>query len=139
DRDVRQRARRVAFDEIQADEADRPHAVRTDVEPRQHAAVGERGELVQRVDAGAAGLDERGHALVDADAVGVGEAERAVDVDVDVDPARAQVRPGDVYDFSFFKCLSYGVDLAVCNGDVDHPVDALRPVDNVRASKNLHV
>ena len=91
DRDVAQGAH-VALEEIEAEQAhgaDERTAVEIGLE-RAHDC----DELVERIDARTACLDEGGDAVIDADAVGIGEAERAVGVDVNVDPAGRQVVAG---------------------------------------------
>ncbi|MEJ0068496.1 MAG: hypothetical protein WDO24_06955 [Pseudomonadota bacterium] len=84
-----------ALDIVEADDAERID-IGPGIDAGDHAVARQRDELVQGGDARAAGIDQAGHPLIDADAVGIAEAQRAEAVDMEIDPARSQIMAGQI-------------------------------------------
>ena len=131
DRNVGQRAD-IGFDEVQTEDAERPN-VRAGIKRGLGLAFEQRQELVERADAGSAGLDIGRHALADADAVGIGKAQSSIDVNVNVDPARREVRAREIDGLDIGRKTGDRPDLAVLDGDILDAVDALTRVDDMGA------
>ena len=131
DRDVGQRAD-IGFDEVQTENSERPD-VGTGIKRGLGPAFEQREELVERADAGPAGLDIGRHALADADAVGIGKAQGSVDVDVNVDPARREIGAREIDRLDVRREVVERADLAVLDGDVVDAVDALAGIDDMGA------
>ena len=91
-------------------------------------------EFVEGADTRPAGIDHRGDALIDADAVGVAKSQRAISVDMQIDPTGTDIETAKIdYLTIAGRNLADRLDLAIGNADVGNPVDALARVDHMTA------